>query len=122
MQISQKSRKFTILVNKEKEGGYSGKCLELPGAISQGETLKELKTNMADAINLVLEYIQDKAKKEKNKIIEITTWAYEIMIFVRFWRYYINMDLLYKDKAVAMFNLHMLMVDMWLSQDITQSK
>jgi len=27
---------------------------------------------MADAINLVLEYIQDKAKKEKNKIIEIT--------------------------------------------------
>ncbi|MGH2612933.1 MAG: type II toxin-antitoxin system HicB family antitoxin [Rhabdochlamydiaceae bacterium] len=73
MEISQKSRKFTILVNKEKEGGYSGQCLELPGAISQGETLEELKTNMADAINLVLEYIKDRAKKEKSKIMEITT-------------------------------------------------
>ena len=73
MEISQKSRKFTIIVNKEKEGGYRGQCLELPGAISQGETLKELKTNMADAINLVLGYIQDRAKKEKSKIIEIRT-------------------------------------------------
>ena len=73
MEISQKSRKFTVLVNKEKEGGYSGQCLELPGAISQGETLEELKTNMVDAINLVLEYIKDKAKKKKSKIIEITT-------------------------------------------------
>ena len=73
MEISQKSRKFTIIVNKEKEGGYSGQCLELPGAISQAETLDELKTNMADAINLVLEYIKDKAKKEKSKIMEITT-------------------------------------------------
>lgn len=73
MEISQKSRKFTIIINKEKEGGYSGQCLELPGAISQGETLEDLKTNMADAINLVLEYIKDRAKKEKSKIMEITT-------------------------------------------------
>lgn len=65
MEISQKSRKFTIIINKEKEGGHSGQCLELPGAISQGETLEDLKINMADAINLVLEYIQDKAKKRK---------------------------------------------------------
>ena len=73
MRISQKSRKFTVVVKKEKEGGYSGQCLELLGAISQGDTLEELKTNMTDAINLVLEYFQDKAKKEKSKIIEITT-------------------------------------------------
>lgn len=72
MQISQKSRKFTILVNKEKEGGYSGQCLELPGAISQGETLDELKINMTDAINLVFGYIKDKAKKEKSRIVKIT--------------------------------------------------
>ena len=73
MEISQKSRKFTVIVNKEKEGGYSGQCLELPGAISEGETLKELKTNMTDAINLVLQYIESRAKKDKSKIIEITT-------------------------------------------------
>ncbi len=73
METSQKSRKFTIIINKEKEGGYSGQCLELPGAISQGETMEELKINMADAINLVLEYIKDRAKKGKSKMMEITT-------------------------------------------------
>jgi len=73
MEISQKSRKFTVIVNKEKEGGYSGQCLELPGAISEGETLEELKANMTDAINLVLQYIESRAKKDKSKIIEITT-------------------------------------------------
>jgi len=73
MEISQKSRKFTVIVNKEKEGGYSGQCLELPGAISEGETLEDLKANMTDAINLVLQYIESRAKKDKSKIIEITT-------------------------------------------------
>jgi predicted RNase H-like HicB family nuclease len=73
MEITQKSRTFTIAINKEEEGGYSGQCLELPGAISQGETLEELKTNMTDAINLVLEYIRDRAKKENSQFMEITT-------------------------------------------------
>jgi predicted RNase H-like HicB family nuclease len=73
MEISQKSRKFTVIINKEKGGGYSGQCLELPGAISEGETLNELKENMTDAINLVLEYIQSRARKDKSKIIEIMT-------------------------------------------------
>lgn len=73
MEISQKSRKFTVIVNKEKEGGYSGQCLELPGAISEGETLEGLKSNMTDAINLVLQYIESRAKKDKSKIIEIST-------------------------------------------------
>jgi predicted RNase H-like HicB family nuclease len=73
MEISQKSRKFTVIINKEKGGGYSGKCLELPGAISEGKTLNELKENMTDAINLVLEYIQSRARKDKSKIIEIMT-------------------------------------------------
>jgi len=65
MEISQKSRKFTVIVNKEKEGGYSGQCLELSGAISEGETLEDLKSNMTDAINLVLQYIESRAKKDK---------------------------------------------------------
>ena len=32
-------RKFTVRYEEE-EGGYSGQCLELPGAISQGENLE----------------------------------------------------------------------------------
>jgi len=74
MKISDKTgdRKFTILIKKESEGGYSGQCLELPGAISQGETMDELKENMVDAIHLVLEYIESKAKAEKRTVVEIS--------------------------------------------------
>ena len=46
---------FTILVKKEEEGGYSGQCLEMPSAISQAETIDELKKNMQEAIELVLQ-------------------------------------------------------------------
>jgi predicted RNase H-like HicB family nuclease len=46
--------KYTIVYTEEAEGGFSGRCLELPGAISQGETLEELKVNISDAVQLML--------------------------------------------------------------------
>ena len=63
--------KYTVIVHKEREGGYSGQCLELPGAISEGETMKELKENMTDAIQLVLQSIQARASKSKKFVIDI---------------------------------------------------
>jgi hypothetical protein len=33
--------KYTVVYTEEIEGGFSGRCLELSGAISQGETLGE---------------------------------------------------------------------------------
>jgi predicted RNase H-like HicB family nuclease len=59
-------RKFRIHVRKE-EGGYSGQCIELPAAISQGETLEELKENMKDAILLVLEDMMEEAREKEAK-------------------------------------------------------
>jgi predicted RNase H-like HicB family nuclease len=53
-------RQFTIRYDEEEDGGYSGQCLEIPGAISQGETLEELKENMKDAISLILESSEKK--------------------------------------------------------------
>ena len=47
-------RQFTIRYQEEEDGGYSGQCLEIPGAIIQVETLEELKKNMKDAISLIL--------------------------------------------------------------------
>ena len=32
-----------MLFKKAEEGGFTGKCLELPGAISEGETMEELR-------------------------------------------------------------------------------
>ena len=40
MQINN-TNKYHIIVNKSPEGGYSGQCLELAGAISEVETEEE---------------------------------------------------------------------------------
>jgi predicted RNase H-like HicB family nuclease len=48
-------RTLTILVHEAEEGGYWGEVLELPGCVSQGESLEELRANMREAIEAVLE-------------------------------------------------------------------
>ncbi len=55
--------KFTILIQKALEGGYSGQCLEIPAAISQIETLEEIKTQERIMV-LVLESIKDLKKMQ----------------------------------------------------------
>jgi predicted RNase H-like HicB family nuclease len=59
--------KFTILIQKAsiEEGGYSGQCLEIPAAISQGENIDELKENMKEAIELAMQTINDLKKDLK---------------------------------------------------------
>ena len=51
--------------------GFTGKCLELPGAISEGNTLEELKKNMTEAIKLILEEINESSKNDYKMIIEV---------------------------------------------------
>ena len=62
--------KFTIVYNAE-ERGYSGKCLEIPGVISEGETLEELKANMIETITLALKSMDREAQEAHRTIIEI---------------------------------------------------
>lgn len=45
---------FTVLVHEAEEGGYWAEVPELPGCLSQGETLDELWRNVAEAIDLCL--------------------------------------------------------------------
>lgn len=45
--------------------------MEIPDAISEGETIEELKTNMTEAIELVLESLEEHAKKDRKLVIEI---------------------------------------------------
>ena len=47
---------YIIIVQKNENGWYIGQCKQVSEAISQGETLEELKENMADAIKMVIEY------------------------------------------------------------------
>ena len=69
--IDHKGRLFTIIIQKEDEGGFCGQCLEIPGVISQGESLDELKKNISKAIRMTLEYLKDKAKNENHQLISI---------------------------------------------------
>jgi predicted RNase H-like HicB family nuclease len=66
-----RGRQYTVSYQKEEEGGYSARCLELPAAISQGETLEELERNIKEAILLVLEYIESKKKQDNVITLEL---------------------------------------------------
>ena len=46
---------FTILIHESAEGetGYWGEVIELPGCVSQGETLAELQANIQEAIEAI---------------------------------------------------------------------
>jgi len=54
---------FTAVYEPAEEGGYVAFAEELPGAITQGETLEEARANLAEAIQLVLE-----ANREQSRI------------------------------------------------------
>ena len=46
---------FTVVLEPAEVGGYTVQCIELPAAISQGETKEEALANIKEAIELVLE-------------------------------------------------------------------
>ena len=55
---------YTVIIHKDEESGwYTGKCVQMPGAMSQGKTLDELIANMKDAISLMLKCYRDEARK-----------------------------------------------------------
>ena len=81
MQVAKKSkmlglpngaRKFTVLLEPAKEGGFVVKCFELPVA-SQGETKQEALSNIKEAIEGYLEVkaklLDRKTKGEKAEVI-----------------------------------------------------
>ena len=51
--------KYTVVLEPQEEGGFTVQCVELPGAISQGETKEEALINIKEAIELILEVHRD---------------------------------------------------------------
>lgn len=47
-------RTFTVILEKEADGGYSVHCPALPGCVSQGEDRRAALANIKEAIGLVL--------------------------------------------------------------------
>ncbi len=57
-------RRFTVMLQKERVGGYSAWVFELPGCISEGETKEETLANIREAIEGYLEARQIMMKKQ----------------------------------------------------------
>ncbi len=47
------------------EGGYTAFIEEIPGAVSEGESIDEARDNLADALRIVLECNREIARKEE---------------------------------------------------------
>jgi predicted RNase H-like HicB family nuclease len=77
---SVKGHKFTVVLRHEAVGGYSVRCLELPAAISQGETRAEALKNIKEAIGLYLESFPEEIEianeldkvARKKEVVEVT--------------------------------------------------
>jgi len=74
LMVEIKGRKFTVILRQESEGGYAVQCVELPGAISQGQTRKEALANIKEAIEGYLEAFPEELDqlKRKRELVEIT--------------------------------------------------
>ena len=55
---------YTVIIHKdEKSGWYTGQCVQIPGALSQGRSLDELMENMKEAISLMVECLKEDARE-----------------------------------------------------------
>ena len=46
---------YTAIIKNVGDGWYMGQCEQVPGAITQGRTIDEVKENLKEAITLILE-------------------------------------------------------------------
>jgi len=47
--------KYTAIIEQGENGWFVSQIKEVPAALSQGETIEELKKNLIDALRLILE-------------------------------------------------------------------
>ena len=55
MSNSKKAYNYTVLLEKEEDGGYHAFCPVLRGCHSQGDTFEEAIANITEAIELYIE-------------------------------------------------------------------
>jgi predicted RNase H-like HicB family nuclease len=55
---------YTAVLQEIEDGWYMGQCEQVPGAVTQGQTIEEVKENLKEAIQLVLEAEKDLCRKQ----------------------------------------------------------
>ncbi len=63
---------LTAIFEEAEEGGYIGYVAELPGANTQGETLEEVRDNLGEAIQLLLEANREQFERQLSPGSKIT--------------------------------------------------
>jgi len=63
---------LTAIYQEAEEGGYIGYVAELPGANTQGETLEEVRGNLPEAIQLILEANREQFETQLNPDSKVT--------------------------------------------------
>jgi antitoxin HicB len=57
--LEEKAMRYTVVLEKEADGGYSVKVPALSGCHSQGDTRDEALANVREAIELYIEALRD---------------------------------------------------------------
>lgn len=63
--------KFKAIIHPAEEGGYWAEVPALPGCITEGDTLEELRVNLKDAIEGWLEVANNSDLEANSQVIEI---------------------------------------------------
>ncbi|MBD3261373.1 MAG: type II toxin-antitoxin system HicB family antitoxin [Candidatus Altiarchaeales archaeon] len=65
--------KLKVVIEEDPvDGGYIASCPALPGCHSQGETLKDVRENIQDAIQGCLEALNNRVKKKQGtRVIDV---------------------------------------------------
>jgi predicted RNase H-like HicB family nuclease len=63
---------LTAIFEEAEEGGYIGYVAELPGANTQGETLEEVRENLGEAIELILNSNREQFEKNFSSSGKVT--------------------------------------------------
>ena len=59
--------RLKIVIYPDETGGYVAECPALPGCVSQGQTLAEIRHNIKEAIQDCLEVLNERANRERRR-------------------------------------------------------
>ena len=59
------TRTYNVILHQAEEGGFWGEVLELPGCLSQGESIDEFRENIREAIEAIIS-----AEPEQPQLLE----------------------------------------------------
>lgn len=66
---------FEVIFTPQEEGGFTVEVPDLPGCISEGDTLKEAENNIQEAIELYLETLEERGiplpEREPLKVLKM---------------------------------------------------